>query len=401
MTFAEKESRRLAAEDPSRRHEFWDTQPVPRLGTDVAQYGEIATPSADDVRREPFPLPPGFGWCETDIDDPATLNEVYSLLSEHYVEDDDNMFRFNYSVPFLCWALKPPGYRREWHIGVRATSNGKLLAFITGVPATVAVHGRELTVAEINFLCVHKKLRSRRLTPVLIKEITRRVNLSGIFQAVYTSGSVLPKPVSRCRYYHRSLNPKKLIDVGFSSPAPRLTVNGTIKLYKLPEKPELAGIRPLQPADVPSACRLLNAHLARYELHAVFSETEFAHQFLPRTDIVACYVIAGGPNGDVSDMCAFYSLPSTIVNHPTHKTLRAAYSYYNVASTVPLEALVKDALIFAKSMDFDVFNCLDIMANESFLKELKFGKGDGTLQYYLFNWLCPEVQPTEIGLVLL
>ena len=37
-------------------------------------------------------------------------------------------------------------------------------------------------MVEINFLCVHKKLRSKRLAPVLIKEITRRVNLTGIFQ---------------------------------------------------------------------------------------------------------------------------------------------------------------------------------------------------------------------------
>jgi glycylpeptide N-tetradecanoyltransferase len=51
-------------------------------------------------------------------------------------------------------------------------------------------------MVEINFLCVHKKLRSKRLAPVLIKEITRRVHLQGIFQAVYTAGSMLPTPVS-------------------------------------------------------------------------------------------------------------------------------------------------------------------------------------------------------------
>ena len=29
---------------------------------------------------------------------------------------------------------------------------------------------------------------------------------------------------------------------------------------------------------------------------------------------------------------------------------------------------------------------MDIMDNMSFLKELKFGIGDGDLQYYLYNW---------------
>jgi glycylpeptide N-tetradecanoyltransferase len=30
------------------------------------------------------------------------------LLTNNYVEDDDAMFRFDYSVPFLRWALMPP-----------------------------------------------------------------------------------------------------------------------------------------------------------------------------------------------------------------------------------------------------------------------------------------------------
>ena len=36
-----------------------------------------------------------------------------------------------------------------------------------------------MRMAEINFLCVHKKLRAKRLAPVLIKEVTRRINLKG------------------------------------------------------------------------------------------------------------------------------------------------------------------------------------------------------------------------------
>ena len=31
------------------------------------------------------------------------LKELYTLLNENYVEDDDNMFRFDYSPDFLRW----------------------------------------------------------------------------------------------------------------------------------------------------------------------------------------------------------------------------------------------------------------------------------------------------------
>ena len=54
-----------------------------------------------------------------------------------------------------------------------------------------------------------------------MQEITRRVNLQGIWQAAYTAGVVLPKPIATCQYWHRSLNPKKLISINFSRLAVR------------------------------------------------------------------------------------------------------------------------------------------------------------------------------------
>jgi len=41
------------------------------------------------------------------------------------------------------------------------------------------------------------------------------------------------------------------------------------------------------------------------------------------------------------------------------------------------------------------------MENGEFLKNLKFGIGDGHLQYYLYNWNCPEMVNNDVGLVLL
>lgn len=53
--------------------------------------------------------------------------------------------------------------------------------------------------------------------------------------------------------------------------------------------------------------------------------------------------------------------------------------------------------------DHDVFNALDIFDNTSFMKELKFGIGDGKLRYYLYNWrvLGKDIEPSGVGLVLL
>lgn len=393
-----EESRRHA----ERPHPFWDTQPVPAMSSenfqDSGPIDEIKV--VEDVRQEPYPLPDAFEWATCNVDNEEESKEIYTLLSEHYVEDDDNMFRFDYSIPFLQWALKPPRYLAFWHLGVRVKTNKKLVGFISAIPASIQVYDDRVSMVEINFLCVHKKLRSKRLAPVLIKEITRRANIQNIWQAVYTAGVVLPRPVSECRYYHRSLNPKKLIDVGFSALGPRMTMARTIKLYKLPEQPQLSGMRQMTEKDLQQVTDLISGYLKKFPLHPEFDKDEVGHWMLPRDGVIYSYVRENA-KGDVTDVCSFYCLPSSILGNSKYKLLKAAYSYWNVATTVPLHELMYDALIFAKQRDFDVFNALNVMENDSFLKELKFGIGDGFLQYYLYNWKCPKIEPGGIGLVLL
>ncbi|EDO34346.1 predicted protein [Nematostella vectensis] len=376
-------------EAKKKTYQFWDTQPVPKIDDEVKESGPIEdNKSVEEIRPEPYSLPQGFVWNTMDIGDPAVLKELYTLLNENYVEDDDNMFRFDYSSEFLQWALKPPGWKMDWHCGVRVASNNKLVGFISAIPAHINVYNEPKMMVEINFLCVHKKLRSKRVAPVLIREITRRVNKEGIFQAVYTAGVVLPKPVACCRYWHRSLNPKKLIDVKFSHLSRNMTMQRTVKLYRLPEAPETKGI-----------VKLSEDYLKKFSLAPNFTEEEFRHWFTPRKGIIDSYVVQD-ENKKVTDMISFYTLPSTIMHHPVHKQLKAAYSFYNISTSTPLIQLMQDALILAKQDDFDVFNALDLMDNKEFLEKLKFGIGDGNLQYYLYNWKCPDMKPQQIGLVL-
>lgn len=49
-------------------------------------------------------------------------------------------------------------------------------------------------------------------------------------------------------------------------------------------------------------------------------------------------------------MISFYTLPSTVMHHPIHKQLKAAYSFYNVSEKTPLVDLMQDALILAKQV---------------------------------------------------
>ena len=123
----------------------------------------------EEIRQDPYPLLKQF-----QVHPRPLASAFFSLgcvahtdgavsQNENYVEDDDNMFRFDYSPAFLRWALQPPGWKRMWHLCVRVKENQKMVACITAVPVTLKIKGTEKKMVEINFLCVHKKLRSKRL----------------------------------------------------------------------------------------------------------------------------------------------------------------------------------------------------------------------------------------------
>lgn len=426
-------------------HKFWATQPVPQLGEGVPEEDGPIEPSkpAAEVRQTPYPLPSDFEWSIVDVTDESELKELHELLSGHYVEDDDASFRFNYSSQFLLWALKPPGWYKDWHVGVRvagkkkdANSKGRLVAFISAVPVQLRVRSNMMSASEVNFLCVHKKLRSKRLAPVLIKEITRQCHLKGIFQAIYTGGVVLPTPISTCRYYHRSLNVPKLVEIRFTSVPRNSTMARMIRQFALPSTPRLmnaeqsalftgsnegkgksstalsvvGGLREMEDRDVPKVQGLWHRYMQRFGIVPVMSEDDIRHQLLSgrgegpikkgRRDgqVVWSYVFEDPVTLEITDYVSFYTLPSAIMQaNSKYTTLDAAYLFYYATDVVfkpdgesrlkkRLEELVTDAMIIAAQAKFDVFNALTLMDNGLFLPELKFGSGDGLLNYYLYNW---------------
>jgi glycylpeptide N-tetradecanoyltransferase len=88
-------------------HAFWKTQPVPSFdemaNKTKIKDGPIKEIELDKVDRNPSPMYPGFEWVTMDLEDEKQLDEVYELLTNHYVEDKDATFRFRYSPSFLNW----------------------------------------------------------------------------------------------------------------------------------------------------------------------------------------------------------------------------------------------------------------------------------------------------------
>lgn len=251
-------------------------------------------------------------------------------------------------------------------MGIRASVSRKLVAFISGVPITLRIRSKTVQCSEVNFLCVHKKLRSRRLAPVLIREITRRCNLVEIWQAIYTGGKLLPTPVGTCRYFHRSLDWAKLYEVNFSPLPANSTKSRQIMKYKLPDRTATAGLRPMQTKDVSAVKSLLERYLNRFDMAQIFDEAEVAHWFLNNdveaTDrVIYSYVVE--TDDKITDFFSFYCLESTVLGHEKHNSIRAAYLFYYATETAlqtdildkvllkkRLNELMHDALIVAKKV---------------------------------------------------
>lgn len=294
-------------------------------------------------------------------------NDVYELLNKHYVEDDGASFRFDYSIEFLRWALLMPGTLPDMIFGVRGGKKNKLFGFIAAIPIRISVNGKEIEMVEINFLCVHKQLRTKRLAPILIKEVTRRTNRRNVWQAAYTAGVMLPTPFGDTTYFHRCINTKKVVEINFFHLPQGTTMNRFVKRQKLPDAPKLLGIRPMEKRDVPQVHKLLNEYLAQFKVHVVFSLEEVEHYFLPRENVIESYVVAEKSADEkdgqqtVTDFISFYSLPSSVLKNPNYSHVNVAYAYYIVPGKHSMAQLFEDALIFARSKEYDVFNSLNIM----------------------------------------
>jgi glycylpeptide N-tetradecanoyltransferase len=387
-------------------YKFWKDQPVPQIGAKLIEEDSEVGPidNTNDLEKErkiPYKLPNNHTWFDVNIKNKDDLNELYEFLKENYVEDEDNMFRFDYSKEFLTWHLTAPGCLKHWLCSVKRDSDKKMVGFISAIPVHLCIYGKEQKMVEINFLCVNKTYRDKRLAPVLIKEITRRVHCENLWQAVYTAGVLIPTPISKCTYYHRNLNVQKLVDIKFTYLHRNITMSRAKNIYSLSKNPTIDNLREMKISDVNSIHMLLNNYLKKFKIHAIFSKEEVAHWFLPIDKVVYTYVKEDPETLDVTDFFSFYSLPSTILQHIKHKSLNACYSFFNVATTVEYKLLIRNALIMAKIKGFDVYNCLNIMENQTIIKDLLFGEGDGTLKYYFYNFKCPQTNPEDLSLVLM
>ena len=130
--------------------------------------GQIQVFKPEDIPDEPLPLPPGFEWSTFDVTNDEEVEEICEFLMDHYVEDQVGNFRLHYSKEKFRWGCAPPGYMKDMHFLVRNSKNKKILASLVGCPKKIVINGQSIKMCEVNFLAVHKSMRSKRMAQIVI-----------------------------------------------------------------------------------------------------------------------------------------------------------------------------------------------------------------------------------------
>lgn len=327
----------------------------------------------------PYSLPKGYEWYHPDPTDPDDMEKIYQLLLEHYVSLNGVSLR--YSKNFLKWAFCFPNAKRKWLVAVKAT-NGLLVALISGRPIRTC----DQTMVFINFLCTHKKLRGKRLAPLLISELARLFILEdSLYIGLYTSSTKLDQPMIKTRNYSRCLNPRKLISIGFDV-SPQFIHSFkdkdkiTEKYYKVNYDHSLT-LEPLVSADDLEACHeLYKQQIKKYKIAPHYNLEEFKHWYYPREEVVYTYVVK--QEGQVRDFVSFYSLSSYYGEQEIKSGRLFGYTCLNSS----LVTLIKNAMYIAQTEGFDVFSCINIMDNHEFMDTLRFIHDDKDFYYYIYNY---------------
>lgn len=364
-------------------HKFWVTQPVSQRRRDQRRPGFIN--NSFPLVPHPIQLPDSYHWSELTE---SSTEELTTFINEHYVEDAGHRFRFRYTssvVQALCFS--PGGVC----LGVRYPSPaGRLCAVIVGVPHRIYL-GECYQTFFIDFLTVHKQLRGRRLTPVLIRELARRIANNGHTLAYYNLMITPTVPVVEMKFYHYPLHLERLVGAGYwTRPTPGISLASLARLYdQLP--PPTVDWQRLTTPNTALASRLSTwAKHERHQWSRVITTDDIARW------LAADYRLYHSPLGDLG-----YYILENVSLEDSSVVLREVFVLYVVPASdlTQVSTLLQELLILAKAEHADVvIATAQSVVRAELLTELRFKCGDETTYWFLWNYHHRHTDPGEVFL---
>ena len=370
--------------DIKKKYKFWETQLVPKFNEDITnKLGPIKEEiKEEEISIEPIELPEkDMEWVLIDIKKEGELEKIYDFLFINYIGTLE--YKEQYSLDFLKWQFSPIENNPYKNILLSIQKKGKIIGFFSGLPLKLSVYGKEIITYNISFLCIDTNYRNKRLAEYMFKEMFRRSYLEKVFQNIFVSKSLIPKPFAECTYYYGEL--KEII-----------------KKFKLNKKKSVNKFRLMEKKDVKSVCKLISNSQKKFKIYSIFSEEEVEHWLLPIKNVIYSFV-KEDKNNNITDFTSFYVIDA-IIDDIKEKW---CYIYFNIATSITSEKLFENALVLAKQCGIDYYIGNSINNYENLLKKYKFNsnleEGDlsENLKYYFNNFICPETESKDISIILI
>jgi len=364
-----------------KEYKFWDTQLVPKFREKSSiELGPIKKEfQSEDIKKEPYELHPDMAWVEIDIKKEKELDRIYEFLNINYYEIEE--YKEMYNKEFLRWQFTPIKNNKYRNILLSIQQNNKIIGFFSGLPMKLSVYGEELMAYNISFLCIDKKYRNKNLATIMFKEMFRRTYVEKIYQNIFVSKRLIPKPFSESIYYYKILADMEKEDI---------KIDNKIKF------------RPMEKKDIKSVTKFISQKQKEFKIHSIFNEDEIEHWFIPIKNVIYSFV-KEDDNKNITDFISFYKIDAIFDDEEENW----CYIYFNFATTMTSLELLKHSIILAKENGMDAFICNNIMDYEDSCRKLNFhcnyedSNSYGSLKYYFNNFICPETEGKDLSLILI
>lgn len=376
-------------------YKFWDTQPVPKMKDHMRDDGEIISLSTSALNStEPVNLPPNFSWEALDLKNDTVLKRVCEFVNENNMDNVSAEFKLEYEPEFIKRMLINDKYTSDMSLGIKY--NNKIIGCIISSVSKSQVNRKILDTVEVNVLCVHPLFRNKRMCPILIRELSRRMQLLGYNYGLYNADVYLPKPFTTVQRYQRPINIKKLIETGYTQipSESKIKMEDIEKSIKLAKNPTNKTFKPMELKHVDESYDLFNSYMNKFNVHPIYTKEEFTNLFI-NNPYVVCYVIEDN-NGNPTDFISYYIMKYKVLKRTKgYEYINKGYLYYYTSMNETPYRLIKDMLVVANNNNIDVFNALELMENDVILRDLNFDQGS-SMHYYFYNWRCRQFNNSQI-----
>jgi len=269
-----------------------------------------------------------------------------------------------------------------------------IVGFIAATPIRYKINADIVETFTIDFLCVHQDLRGKRLAPILMKELSIRLQKLGMSTgSIFSTRTVLNFcPITSPTYYYRPIDIEKLVSTGHVKSVE--SANELRQRFKVDFTPAIKCFHTLAEKDIPEALELMHQEINKRQLGLVLTEEEFYHYFLRFDNIVKTFIIRDPITGELTELISFYT-------HESATGGKQAHLYYLASNVLPSKIILMNAMYIASQFNYDYFFILDVFGLMSDPGIAESFIDTGVMKhYYLWNYNIDALHPFYCGMLL-